>query len=93
MREAHQLSPHSDAQGHDEALSTLSALAERATTQQAARRLASPVTTVEQLVCAECGRKPRQAENAADEWRAYLSVDDDLPVFCPECAEREFSES
>jgi hypothetical protein len=22
--------------------------------------------------------------------RAYLSVDDDLPVFCPECAEREF---
>jgi len=53
MREAHQLSPHSDAQGHDEALSTLSALAERATTQQAARRLASPVTTVEQLVCAE----------------------------------------
>jgi hypothetical protein len=30
-------------------------------------------------------RKPRE-----DELRAYLDVDDDLPVFCPECAEREF---
>jgi hypothetical protein len=29
-------------------------------------------------------------ENADDEWRAYLDVDDDLPVFCPECVEREF---
>ena len=29
-------------------------------------------------------------ENPDDEWRAYLDVDDDLPVFCPECAEREF---
>ena len=42
------------------------------------------------LVCAGCGRKPRDDENADDEWRAYLDVDDDLPVFCPECAEREF---
>ena len=42
------------------------------------------------LVCAECGRQPSEDENAADEWRAYLDVDDDLPVFCPECAEREF---
>ena len=42
------------------------------------------------LVCAECGRQPRDDENAADEWRAYLDVDDELPVFCPECAEREF---
>ena len=42
------------------------------------------------LVCAECGRQPRDDENAADEWRAYLDVDDDLQVFCPECAEREF---
>ena len=23
------------------------------------------------LVCAECGRQPRDDENAADEWRAY----------------------
>ena len=43
-----------------------------------------------QLVCAECGRESRDDENAADEWRAYLDVDDDLPVFCPESAEREF---
>ncbi len=41
------------------------------------------------LVCAESGREPRDDENAADEWRA-LDVDEDLPVFCPECAEREF---
>ena len=30
------------------------------------------------------------AKTAADEWRAYPDVDDDLPVFCPECAAREF---
>jgi hypothetical protein len=48
------------------------------------------VVAAGELVCAECGRKPRQDENAADEWRAYLDVDDELPVFCPECAEREF---
>jgi DNA-directed RNA polymerase subunit RPC12/RpoP len=44
----------------------------------------------EPLVCAECGREPRDDENAAEEWRAYLDINDDLPVFCPECAEREF---
>ena len=27
-----------------------------------------------------------------DRWRAYLYLDDDLPVFCPECAEREFGD-
>ena len=43
-------------------------------------------------ICAECNRKPRPDENAADEWRAYLDVDDDLPVFCPECAGREFGD-
>ena len=37
-------------------------------------------------VCAECGRQPRDDENAADEWRAYLDADEDLLVFCPECA-------
>jgi hypothetical protein len=40
--------------------------------------------------CAECGREPRDAEAPHDEWRAYLDLDDELPVFCPECAEREF---
>jgi len=29
--------------------------------------------------CAECGRDPRDDENTADEWRAYLDVNDDLP--------------
>jgi hypothetical protein len=44
------------------------------------------------LTRAECGRKPRDDENTAEEWRAFLDIDDDLPVFCPECAEREFGE-
>ena len=48
------------------------------------------VEVVHDLMCAECGREPRDDENADDEWRAYLDVDDKLPVFCPECAEREF---
>ena len=41
---------------------------------------------------APCPRRPGPlcGENADDEWRAYLAVDDGLPVFCPECAEREF---
>ena len=33
-------------------------------------------------ICAECGRQPRQDENAADEWRPYAGVDDELLVFC-----------
>jgi hypothetical protein len=42
------------------------------------------------LVCAECGRAPRDDENAADEWRAYAGVDDELHVFCKECPAAEF---
>jgi hypothetical protein len=41
------------------------------------------VAAVEELVCAECGREPRAGENAEDEWRVYLDVDDDLPVVLP----------
>jgi hypothetical protein len=44
----------------------------------------------EQLLLVECGREPRDDENAADEWRAFRDISDELPVFCPECAEREF---
>ena len=44
------------------------------------------------LVCAECGRAPRDDENAADEWRAYSDGVGELHVFCPACAEREFGE-
>ena len=43
-------------------------------------------------VCAECGRQPRAGENPPDEWRAYAGVDDQLHMFCPECAEREFGD-
>jgi hypothetical protein len=35
----------------------------------------------------------RPDENPDDEWRACLDVEDELPVFCPECAEREFGGS
>jgi hypothetical protein len=38
------------------------------------------------LTCAECGREPREDESAKVEWRAYPDVNDDLPVFCSECA-------
>ena len=31
-------------------------------------------------------------ENPDDRWRASRDVDDELPVFCPECAEREFGD-
>ena len=46
-------------------------------------------TESERLRCAECRRKPRDDENAADEWRAYAVDDDELHTFW-ECAEREF---
>ena len=46
----------------------------------------------ELLVCAECGRQPREDENPADDWRAFLDMEGELPVFCPECAEREFAD-
>jgi hypothetical protein len=47
-------------------------------------------TNEQPLTSAECGREPCEDENAADEWRAYRDISDELPVFCPECAEREF---
>jgi hypothetical protein len=45
------------------------------------------------LRCAECGRVPREAENADDDWRAFSDGIGELHVFCPECAEREFGNS
>jgi hypothetical protein len=49
------------------------------------------------LICAECGR---ESDDQAHGWRAsFVSAVDDLPLrddellaWCPECAEREFSE-
>jgi DNA-directed RNA polymerase subunit RPC12/RpoP len=49
------------------------------------------VAAVDDPVCAECGRQPRDDENALDDWRVYEGDDAELHVFCPECAEREFS--
>jgi len=36
----------------------------------------------EPLTCAECGREPGEDENAADKWRAYPDISDEMPVFC-----------
>ena len=35
-------------------------------------------------------QSPHLDENAAESGDAYAGVEDELPVFCPECAEREF---
>jgi hypothetical protein len=44
----------------------------------------------EPLICAECGRKPREDENA--DWRRYYEGVGDGVTLCPECA-RQFSEN
>jgi hypothetical protein len=42
----------------------------------------------EPLICAECGRVPREDENAQDDWRTYYEGVGDGVTLCPECAER-----
>jgi hypothetical protein len=39
----------------------------------------------EPLRCSNCGREPRDDENAEDEWRAGSDGVGELYVFCPEC--------
>ena len=39
------------------------------------------------LVCSACGR---HADATAEGWRSYLSVDDQLAVYCPDCAADTF---
>lgn len=39
------------------------------------------------LRCEECGA---EAEENAEGWRAYLTVDDEVAGYCPDCSEREF---
>lgn len=39
------------------------------------------------LTCVECGRTDDRSELG---WRTYLTVDDELATYCPECAEAEF---
>jgi hypothetical protein len=40
----------------------------------------------EPLTCAECGREPREDENAKDEWRKYYEGVGDGVTLCPACA-------
>jgi hypothetical protein len=40
------------------------------------------------LRCEECGREPRRDER----FRAYLTIDDEIAVYCPDCAEWEFGD-
>jgi hypothetical protein len=46
--------------------------------------------TDEPLICAECGRVPREGDNAEDDWRTYYEGLGDGVTLCPECA-RELS--
>lgn len=39
------------------------------------------------LVCVEC-EKPAPAD--ARGWQAFLTVDDEVALYCPACARREF---
>ena len=45
------------------------------------------MTEVVPLKCEECGREQIVGERG---WRAYLTVDDEAVVYCPQCATREF---
>jgi uncharacterized Zn-finger protein len=45
--------------------------------------------TCERLVCVECGAV---ADEHADGWRVYLTVDDESAVYCPHCIEPEFGQ-
>jgi hypothetical protein len=45
----------------------------------------------EPLTYAECGREPREDENAQDDWRTYYEGVGDGVTLCPECA-REIGE-
>jgi hypothetical protein len=39
------------------------------------------------MTCVECAA---DADEAARGWRAFLTVDEEVATFCPECAAREF---
>jgi hypothetical protein len=46
------------------------------------------------LRCEECGRESDwedYAHHVGDpRWKAYLTIDSEAVIYCPECAEREF---
>jgi hypothetical protein len=39
------------------------------------------------LTCIECGRI---AQGDASGWRSYPTNDDELAIYCPDCAKEEF---
>lgn len=39
------------------------------------------------LICVEC---TTQSDDTASRWRAYLGSDEEVVIFCPVCAAREF---
>jgi hypothetical protein len=41
------------------------------------------------LRCVECGRTDRDSEKG---WRAYLTVDDQVATYCPECAREDLDD-
>jgi hypothetical protein len=49
---------------------------------------AEPVALIPE--CAECGRL--WLPDDKDRWRGYLDDAEEVRLFCPECAEREFSD-
>jgi Zn ribbon nucleic-acid-binding protein len=51
---------------------------------------AGDLRSVQPLECVECGRVAREEERG---WRARLTYDDEVVVYCPECDKREFSAS
>lgn len=42
------------------------------------------------LICQECAA---HTDEAAQGWRAFLTDDDQVAVYCGECAEAEFDDS
>ena len=38
------------------------------------------------LECVECAARSEDGRG----WRAVLTIDDEVGIYCPECAEREF---
>ncbi len=40
------------------------------------------------LECLECGAR----DDVGRDWKAFVSVEDDLLVYCDVCAEREFGD-
>lgn len=54
-------------------------------------RLQVLVERVERLerTCAECHRA---WIDESERWRSYLTIDDELALYCPDCAAREFGD-